>query len=65
MDTEKTLPSRRLVVCTAEGQYGIVGLETRTAFESEVPLPQEKMARLVRVTNRYVLYREGPPHVAA
>ena len=54
-----TAPSRRLVVRTAEGQDGIVpGIRTETSFPSEITTAKGITARLVRVTDRYVLYQE-------
>ena len=51
-------PNRRLVVRTAEGQDGICGVRTETSFPSEIVSAGGILARLVRVTDRYVLYQE-------
>ena len=52
-------PSRRLVVRTAGGQDGIVpDIRTETSFPSEITTAEGLVARLVRVTDRYVLYQE-------
>ena len=51
-------PSRRLVVRTAEGQDGICGVRTETSFPGEILSAGGALARLVRVTDRYVLYQE-------
>ena len=51
-------PNRKLVVQTSEGDYGIVGVRTETSFPNEILMPGGALARLVRVTDRYVLYQE-------
>ena len=53
-------PNRRLVVRTAEGHDGICGVRTETNFPSEITSAAGLVARLVRVTDRYVLYQEAP-----
>ena len=63
--TPPTPPSRRLVVRTAEGQDGIVpGLRTETSFPDHLTTAEGLVARLVRVTDRYVLYQEIEASVA-
>ena len=55
-------PNRRLVVRTAEGQDGIVpGLRTEATFPDHITTAGGLVARLVRVTDRYVLYQEFSP----
>ena len=51
-------PNRRLVVRTVEGADGICGIRTETSFPSEITTLNGFVARLVRVTDRYVLYQE-------
>ena len=51
-------PNRRLVVRTAEGQDGICSVRAETSFPSEIVTAAGIVARLVRVTDRYVLYQE-------
>lgn len=60
-------PSRRLVVRTSEGQYGIIGIECAKSIDypSYLPTPDPAIiARLVRVTDQYVMYQEESSDVA-
>ena len=56
-----TTPTRRLVLRTAEGDYGINGLIHTATVPSQLFLGDKAcIATLVRVTDRYVLYQEEP-----